>query len=100
MLVVDGLGKLVLGLGIVEHARRHGAQSIRGRVESKLAVMLEGVVVNLASQLQTTRAVHLGEGVDGLVCPRLVEQSLLAGSGLAALFYQLVSGEHEAVGGV
>ena len=100
MLVVDGLIELVLGLGEVSQARRHGGQSVRGRVKSELTVMLVGIVVNLVGQLQTARAVHPVEAVDGLVRPRLVEQPLLTGSGLAARLYQLVGDEHETIDSV
>jgi hypothetical protein len=61
VLVVDGLSELVLCLGEVAQARRHGGQSVRGRVESKLAIVLVSIVVNLVGQLQTARAVHLVE---------------------------------------
>ena len=97
VLVVDGLVELVLGLCEMAQGRRHGGQGVRGRVESELAIVLVSVVVNLAGLLQTTRAVLLVENVNGLVRPRLVEQPLLSGSGLAARLYQLVGDEHKAV---
>ena len=100
VLVVDGLIELVLGLGEVSQARRHGGQSVRGRVKSELTVMLVGIVVNLVGQLQTARAVHIVEAVDGLIRPCLVEQPLLTGSGLAARLYQLVGDEHETIDSV
>ena len=62
--------------------------------------MLVGIVVNLVGQLQTARAVHPAEAVDGLVRPRLVEQPLLTGASLVARLYQLVGDEHETIDSV